>query len=160
MLINTVVPSTQRTSLVPWHCSSVSSQTVSATMGDSLAVVGTHTQLMSCGFLGGDPSSTLNSNVATIYLEYATLNTDKCTFNERAVRSIDAYGSKINIADSRFYGKRSSCISWGDCQINIVRSKFAAHAGVVLSTINWSNLTVINTSFCEWRLCIQNWCGN
>ena len=116
-------------------------------MGDSLAVVGTHTQLMSCGFLGGDPSSTLSSNVATIYLEYATLNTDKCTFNERAVRSIDAYGSKINIADSRFYGKRSSCISWGDCQINIVRSHFAAHAEVILSTINWSNLTVINASF-------------
>ena len=119
----------------------------SATMGDSLAVVGTHTQVMSCGFLGGDPRSTLSSNVATIYLEYATLNTDKCTFNERAVRSIDAYGSKINIADSRFYGKRSSCISWGDCQINIVRSQFAAHTGVVLSTINWSNLTVVNTSF-------------
>ena len=118
---------------------------------DSLSLVGTHSQMDDCEFLG--------YGSFTLAFQYATSSINNCTFNEHVITSIDAYGSRITITTSRCYGYKAYCLNWGNSEITIVGSQFAADAKVFLFTINWSNLTVIDSSFTNGHLVFQSHVG-
>ena len=114
--------------------------------GDSLSLIGTHSQLMACEFLG---SAIPSFHRSTVNFRFGTSSINNCTFSEQTTSSIGAYGSKLNITDSRCYGHKKHCLYWANCMITIVGSQFNAYAKYFLyiANMNWSNLTVINTSF-------------
>ena len=127
--------------------------------GDCLFLIGTHSQLMSCGFFGNSNFSHLTFVPSTVDFEYGTSSINNCTFSEQAPSSIGAYGTKLIVTDSRCYGLKIYCLNWGNSEVAIIGSEFAAFAEIFLFTINWSNLTVIDSSFTNGRLVFQSHVG-
>ena len=120
--------------------------TVIRSNGDSLSLIGTHSQLMACEFLG---SAIPSFHRSTVNFGYGTSSINNCTFSEQNISPIGAYGSKLNITNSSFYACKGCCLYWVTSEITIVGSQFNADADKFLynANMNWSSLTVINTSF-------------
>ena len=112
--------------------------------GDSLSLIGTHSQLMSCEFFG-DSGYATNS---TLDFQYGTSFIYDCTFSEEVFSSIKALSTKLNITDNRFNGHKEQCFILLNCEITIIGCQFAVSNNIFYDTdFNWSNLTVINTLF-------------
>ena len=126
--------------------------------GDSLYLVGIHSEIRSCQFFGDlypDP----DGESSTVDLKYGTLSADNCTFMEQVHTSIGGFGSKLSLTDRKCYGKKQNCLNWGNSEVKIAGSQFAARAEVFLFNIHWSNLTVINSSFTNGRLVFKSHTG-
>ena len=113
-------------------------------IGGSLSLTGTHSQLISCEF-SGDSGSDCDS---TVDFQYGTSFIYNCTFSEQVSSSITAIDIKLNVTDSRFNGHKKHCFIWDNSEITIIGCQFAVYNGIFYyADYNWSNLTVINTSF-------------
>ena len=114
---------------------------------DSLYLIGTHSQLMDCEFFCDPILSCPMFSYSPVNFQYGIASINNCTFRDWFDISISALGVKLNITDSKCYGEKTNCLHLDNSEITIVRSQFHADADVVLYNDNWSNLTVINTSF-------------
>ena len=142
-----------------FYCSAIYSKNVTgkvvvqqclfANNWDSLYLIGIHSQLMDCEFFC-DPSLPCQMpEFSAVNIQFGASSINNCTFRDEFGVSINAFGTKLNITDSKWYGYgfHKYCLDLDNSKITIVGSNFDADAMVVLNNDNWSNLTVINTSF-------------
>ena len=116
---------------------------------NSLYLIGTHSQLMDCEFFGDPELLCPGGGNLAVTIQCGTSSIINCTFRDDFDMTISVISTKFNITDSKWYGYGLDkyCLDLDNSKITIVGSHFDADAMVVLNNDNWSNLTVINTSF-------------
>ena len=123
---------------------------------DSLYLIGTHSQLMDCEFFYDLERLCPGGGDLVVIIQYGTSSIINCTFRNEMISAI---GTKLNITDSRCYGYGfgTYCLVLQNSKITIVGSHFDGDAMIV---VNWSNLTVINTSFVNGNYVFNTDVGN
>ena len=124
---------------------------------ESLYLIGTHSQLMDCEFFC-DPSCPLADYFA-VNIQNGTASINNCTFRDLFDTSISAFGTKLSITNSKCEGFKANCLFFGNSEVTVVGSQFDTVAPTVLLSDNWSNLTVINTSFVNGYYVFQSFVG-